>query len=493
MTDSGNNKRADEYVIDLGTLFFRMLSHWRSILLWAVIIGAAFAAFRVLTGGTTEEERAQETEAIQRIYQKASDQLAAQNTQEAQLNSLRDYQQNSLIMRIDPREKHVRETIFAIRLDRDGMLNSLDVLAAAYVYGLNLAPVAEELGVDYRYVSELVSWSIVNPGDATSITDSSEGIQFAGFRIVVIGESDEMTDRITDILQQEIEGMEKELSSTVAKHTITPIGERAYASIDDNLQQRQTDRRQQVLTLQKSVDDLETGFQEYVNTLTRDLNFSEADVKSFSFLTAPEQLNVLAERLAARADAEYKISLGGIIKNFILGCILGGILMACGWAIVCVFGKHFETANEFFTRYGVTCLGVFEPDERELGRRKTKLDRGILTHTGDYTGLDEKKTVELAAATIGNTLGERKRLLLTGTASREKILALGGELAALLPDRDVVAVPDFLCDVQTIKDMPGVDAVVLAEERCASSFDTVDRELDFLDRLRKDLLGAFVV
>lgn len=509
MSDSEKNIQSNEnefLTVDLKTLFFRVLSHWRSILLWALIFAAAFAALRSLTGGKTEKNGEQRTQELQRIYQEASDQLAAQNSQETQLFALRDYQQNSLYMQIDPREKHVRETIFAIRLDKDGMLNSLDMLAGAYVFGLNLAPVAEELGVDYRYAEELVRWGIV---DAREETDASDGIRFSGFWtaavssddtrfaglwISVIGESDELTARITDVLQREIEGMERTLSANVAEHTIAPISQRVYTRIDDELLQVQTDLQQQVIMQQKTVDDLETGFQEYVRTLTRELQLSEGDTRRLSFLTPQEQMEMLSEKLETPVnDAVEGISITRIVKNFIIGCIIGGILMAGGWAAVCVFGRRFEAADEFFTRYGVTRLGVFAPDERELGLRKTKLDRAILTCTGDYTGMDEEKTTELAAATIGNLMGERKRLLVTGTASAEKIQALGRKLAALMPEREIITAPDFLGDAQTIRDLPELDAVVLTEERRSSFYGRIDRELNFLNRLGKEMLGAFIV
>ena len=493
MGDSVNNKRTSNYIVDFGTLFFRVLSHWRSIILWAVIFAAAFTALRTLTGGETAEEREKELENLTKIYQKAEDQLAAQESVETQLDSVRDYQQNSLYMQIDPREKHVRDTVLAIRLEKDGMLNSLDVLTSAYVYGLNLSAAAEELGVDFRYVDELVGWSIVDPRDGESISDSSEGIQFAGFRVLVIGDSDELTARITDLLEQEIKKMEKSLSESVAAHTIEPISERVYTRIDDDLLLRQTEVQKQVLSLQTNLENLETSFRDYVNSLKKELNFNDSDNRAFSVLTSQAQLKNLSDRLEARAGAQGGVSIVGIIKNFIIGCILGGILMAGLWILICIFGKGFEAADEFFTRYGLTRLGVYAPDRRELGLRRTKLDRAILSHVGDYTGLEEKKTTELAAATLGNLVGQGRRLLVTGTASAEKINALGRELTAQLPGREIIVAPDFLSDVKAIKALPDMDAVVLTEERRASAYERIDRELSTLDRLEKEVLGAFIV
>ncbi len=491
MDESANKKRKSNYIVDFGTLFFRVLSHWRSILLWALIFAVAFTAFRSLTGGkiTGVGER----ESVDQIYQSASDELAALDSQRAQLESIRDYRQHSLTMGIEPWNEHVRETVFAVRVEKDGAPGAAGVLAGAYACGLDLSAVAEELGVDSRYMDGLVQTSVAPAGNGESVADSSGSIRFAGFCILVIGDSDELTARITDIIRREIKEMEEELSGSVAAHTVEPISERAFTRIDRDLLWMQTEIRQRSLDLQTGVEELEASFRGYVNTLEKELHFNTEDSRSVSALPPHEQMEFLARRLETGTVSRDGAGSAGIIKNFIIGGILGAILMAGVWILACMFGSGFETADEFFTRYGLTRLGVFAPDRRELGLRRTALDRKILSYTGDFTGLDEKKTMELAAAAIGNLLGEGQSLMVTGTASTEKIQSLGRELTALLPGRKIVIAPDFLDDAQAIRALQETDAVVLTEERSASAFGRIDGELSCLDRMNKEILGAFIV
>ena len=118
-------KRTEDIEIDFMNLLHRFLGQWKQILACALVFAVAGAGFGYVKNrsstGVSEAVTAEETELTETELQNVKDAAAL----EAEIRGLEEYMGNSILMQIDPYNKHMVILLYSIdhakRIGYDGV------------------------------------------------------------------------------------------------------------------------------------------------------------------------------------------------------------------------------------------------------------------------------------------------------------------------------------------------------------------------------------
>ncbi|MBR3053113.1 MAG: hypothetical protein IKG59_03190 [Firmicutes bacterium] len=447
-----------EQEIDLKDLFFHLLYRWRSLLVAALIGAILLGAYQYLSielthreGKRTKAEKQYAVE-LQEFRDKIKNARESVKTYTNLINEKNAYLDESVYMKLDAQKEWYAFKTYSIRVDQavlDALPQGLqedpaDRVAAVYVSTLKNGLDAEEmealLGTGRReFIDELVG--VGSDSSANTIT------------IWVIGNSEEDVVRQLAYFDDRINTVCAPKAQAVEAHTLTPMDEDVRKRIDENLTATQNSINQQLIEWQKALK------------------------------AEQEALNDIEDKKEPVYSNHIKLYVA-------IGFILGAFLLAAIYAVKYVMEGKLRSSGELSERFGLSVYGEYiHSRARHPGKGLDKLfEKWEFSHASR----DEAVTAEIVAL-----LGKQhngKRVLLTGTASADKLLKLVQRLQPKLEGAvKLDAEGDLLDNQAALSGASQADAVVLVEEKHVSRTRSIEREAELLNMSSSKVGGCIVI
>jgi hypothetical protein len=183
-------------------------------------------------------------------------------------------------------------------------------------------------------------------------------------------------------------------------------------------------------------------------------------------VTEPEKVTEAEPETEAQIDKKPPETLPNrVAKYAVIGFIIGALLM-CLWYAVSYMMNDLLVSFRDLERKGITL--------KDLGT------------------VSAQQGVSMAAASIRNFAGERKKLFVTGMAQKEVFDRLCDDLKKELSDYELVCARDVLTDPDARVLLLDCDAVVLLEQKGVTKYSAIREEATFLYHTGKEIIGVMI-
>ena len=335
--------------LDVMDLFWRLLTQWKAILLFSIIVGTTLLLFSYRTNlrkyeNVIEEESRKEKRDLRssdekfltdEYGEKAVDILEAIDDtdryvvlnvlrQEKIAKKQRDYFSDSLYMNLDSDHLRCLSMGYMISCKNGKDDRYVNILIKEYqnLYQDEtlLQAINNEIGIDidYRYVKELITVD----SDVTIGSGDKAGID--SFYINIwIPESVKEVSGIQEEIAKRVDSYQKDLSNSISEHNTKLIQVKDYYTSDPNILVDQTDMLNRINSMAYNVKTNRDGLQGEQKTaydliINQDENSSNSD------------LGLSQQEISERSVPKYNIKYG--IIGFAIGTVLYLIIYLC-WIV----------------------------------------------------------------------------------------------------------------------------------------------------------------
>ncbi len=485
--------------IDLLDMIADVLSHWRGLIM-ALVFGA------VLLGGfsymkslrtvqnvqqpetvvqeeTTVEE--QLTQLEQSLDDKSLATVLAVVDDEKEYDLKKTYSENSIYMQLNPLQTAQTELIYQVQTADGSMDGQLGALYTSLLNNVGLYDwVAQQTGIEARYVGELISAETVSSLTMQSKTEMLQQEMFLGTNCVKVSilQSDvEACQKLAEAVKTYISEEQKQLNNELDQHVLVLVSETTGSVMNKDLMDEQIKCRNEIASLQSTIATAKADFTEEQNQYYELLTWEEAEHSE-----QPAQ-NVTAEENPVPTPAVSK-------KYVLLGAVLFAFVYAVVICMVYIFNTRLKESDELQSLYDIPQIGLVV---RESGR-KVFLDKWVdsLRHYGKrkFTA-EQSMELAFAAIKIAAVKNGLNNICLMGcnmSAGADKVCE--SLKAALEKEQISVSVLDnVLYDAESMEKMDAMQAAVLVEKAGSTLYNEVVGELELLKRQDITVLGGIIV
>lgn len=310
-----------------------------------------------------------------------------------------------------------------------------------------------------------------------------------------------------------------EAQMQVAKEELAglPAKQEGYEKSIEQINAAIQNYKDQIATLEKSVEALKAGKEEVQNQLellsTREaisqnyenMRLRETDlalietellnlpVKEAELLSAiakhKSSISKLQEqRLESKEPSAPVVSMTSSVTRFVKYAVVGGVVgvvLAAIWILFATISRGKLLSAKQAAAFGIAALGVWP------GQTKKKflscVDRWVIRITG--------KTQPDAALVCANVaaLGANQRILVCGGAAKSDIDEIAAQLKQSNAAADVIWAGSHLNDAKAVEGLSACDAVVMVEKLYTSDLETIRDLKDLAQKLDKTVLGMVLV
>lgn len=464
------NKVSAGQEVDIKELLYGVMKAWRPVLglgLGCAVLLGGYKASQSLAGQMDAEyasDQQEQYEADLLVYESARESYEREiENMVNSLDSQQEYLQNSVLMQISPYEKGTAAADLYVKTDYQIMpgmdyqnQDYTDALVKAYGTSLKedgvLEAVAEQMGLELRYLKELISVTPDLESDVLTVTVAHTDEAAAG--------------RLLDLLLEGLEEKEEELSESVGAHDLVVLSQTTDSVVDLSLSDSQKRVADSLTTLQDSLEEKE---------------------KALSQLSKPS-LSPGSRRAVLSVGVKYGV-LGGV-----MGVLLGAFCACLFW----LFRDKAEDGGELELRFGFPELGTF-------GSRKKRwfscVDRLVDRMFGKKPAADDETVYRRIEARIRYYYPEAKQLYL-GQLSRsgnaggpaekfagELAKEFAGRLKEAFPERTLQWGGALAEDPEALGHAASSDGVILVVEKGRTAYQEIQREAEAAKSCGARILG----
>ena len=457
---------AEDIIINFRDLFVHILRRWRSILVGVLVVTLLLAGFKYL-----KDQKAYENALAAAKEHAATVQLddasRANAEQVMQYQKLYDaqvaYNCGSLLMSIDPTAVPTQtlsylisgEQAYAVAAVYQTHVNSRELYTA-------LAD-ADTMMTDPSYVAELVTSWLQSDNGADAIANH------VILNIKIIAPSKELCADIARGIKQQMNAV-KTPAANIGAHTLRLIADTHQLTVDNGLKTTQQNNLGNATTLRnnlKSAKDALTG-----------------NEKAYI-----EQMSTLDEEQNAAAPTPPSVSK----KMVVLGIAVGLVLMAGLHALGYVFSRKVKSREDFAERYGLYVFGGIVADGKKPSLTERCLRRVFFKNAVEDVSLAEQQLLLSVKAALDDKTPAS--VLVIGSAIGDNATELFAPLKEAMAKQGITfdILPCALTDATAFERLATADVVVLAETVGASAYGDIYREIEMCERLKRPVLGAFIL
>ena len=451
-----------EREINLRELAYYSLKKWRIIVIIAVVV-ALISGLCKLTS-----EQSSELDAATTVSSDAIRNTLVQELTELQsnLNAQREYNDNSVIMKINPLNEYVGS--FKIYVDSNYRINPSSsyqnaditnqlVLAYSsyltssefYNYVFESTTNNADLNDEARYLAELIHVS----GDASASMVS----------VTCIGDSKERVQEFVDVVKQAVDDKYPEIRNVIGDHECSIILESLYSTVDRDLGENQKANLQIVADCENAV----AAKQAEIDNLDESLKSNASSLSTVQIVVK-------------------------VIKEMIIGGILGAVLAMVVCLIMGVLSRKMWSRSAWQSFSIPVIAEIFTEKEHRKFEKFDNWLAKVMGFAAPKTSFEE--SAALTAAYISAMLREK------GTSSSAIVVEAEKELC----DKTITAmnkaesnafvvVGDILTDPNAVSELKEVKDVVLLAEGEKITIDEVRKIAALLDVWGKKIHGVILV
>lgn len=466
-----------EKEVDLKDLMFAILRKWRGIIVTAIVLAVILGGYKMTASVQQNHDRtylAEQNEKYENdleIYntQKSALEQEVENLS-ASIEEVDTYLEKSILMQISPYNKVVASAEVYIDAEKENAAGLVGVYSSIVKQEAILEEIANELGVEPRYIQELISvdssaqgFVVVEKDDANTAVGTGKSTYYTEnvnmLKIKVAYTDTDTAELILEAILGELEKCKDDLSTQIGSHTLEIMNQGTASLVDMDLASKQktfTDSKTSLnATLKAKQDEL--------------LKLQEPKIPNVSSAGALKQ------------GIKYGI-LGGT-----LGCFMA-VFFIC---MIFLMSGKVASEKELKNRFGVKILGVLPIEEKKWVF--SGVDRWLDKMEGKNLQLSRETAYQVISANIQNYAEETGKLLITGTVSDEQLSELTSQLKETLPGYEVQVAGNMLVQASTLKKLPQCDGVILVEMRKKSTYAVIEQELETVKNVGKDVVGVVVL
>lgn len=459
-----DNNTTYEQEIDLKDLMFAVLYKWRPIIIIAIIFGILLGGYK-LTGSMAQQRDAEYVKKAQKQYQqdfeeyevlKASCEREIKNI-ERNIESQTEYLEKSILMKISPFDKYISSADIFIKSDDVTLVNGLNSYTAIYNNGLvrtyasyinqgfDLSKLAAKMGTEEEYLKELITVKVDEWGQMLSVS--------------VCYTDEAGAERILNAILDDMKAQYDDYSNKFGAHELYIMNQVSSTTTDLELDNKQKMVNDSITTLQTTLKEKE---------------------KALEDMQEPVESAALSTSAAIKSGIKYAV-LGGVLGAFItIFCICVAFLMT----------NKVISAKDLKQRYGVKILAVFPGPEKK--RLFSSIDRWLEKLEGKRDHLTEEARYELMAANLKNYAGEAKNILVVGTVSTEILKNVVDKLGKLCSEMTLTIGNNLNENAETVSKLPDCEAVILVEQSGVSRLGEIEKEIEAVRNVKKEIAGVVV-
>lgn len=461
MTNPNNN--SDE--ISLMTMLYAGLRKWRQMIIFAVVFAMLLGSFGAYKAIVTARHEYANVEELMQIRDKKKE--VNRDVENAELNNevilkkianQQEYLDNSIWINLEPYDIHCAEVEYYIDTEYQIMpgmtyqnTDYTDTIAAIYCSQLlnddRLNYVAEKHNTELRYLKELINITVSN----------------RVLKISVIEKDDESAKSILDDIVVYIPDIGKDITDSIADHSILLINESQYSYVNLELIDRQKEQNELLITLNRTKED-------------NDTIIKDADYILFGL--GNEEQKISQNQNIIRA----------VLKLGIIGVAIGAILAFIYGCFKYVLGRKIYISNELSTRYGINVIGTIAS-----GKNSGFIDKEISKVEGRAYGVATDKDYEVIAGNISGMKDGVKSIFITGAIDTKKLESITHKIIPMLKDTTIEYGTNIVNNPDAINKLLKCEGIILVEECGKSKYDDIEKELSKAEWFGKKIIGCVVI
>lgn len=534
----------NEQGIDLKEMLFNALRHWRSILVAGLAGALLLGAWKgyglvqkqkdleraIANGTVTEadydsgyltvksniekkekeilEQKKQETDLqkqindFRNVIEKSEASIASQKASvamyEEQLSYLRpmyedsrNYLEQSVSMQAAEECPTVTAAYF-VTLPEGGesyFRDPADQIVSAYYKPSAVSPEIKALSKKYGLSATLMGelYSVV-PNTTTNLV-----------YVVALGKDRAMAEEICSVVGKLLEQEDKLIP---IDHAFTFMGKEFRQEKNEELTAKKKQKLQEANEYMESIHRIEAA----VDTAGTTIRSAERDIANaqiqIDYLTEEKEareeyifsLSDEMDRLKKNMPGKFSTGIPGkssVIKYAVIGFITGAMLLFILYILVYVMKPVLRVADDIPTVYGYPILGALNKKVRE---KLCIIDKWIMKAEGCGKRPEDGEVIKAAAITINHAEESGSFVAIMTTLKENQTLEkITDQLREHLPDMRLELLTEGVSRAANVDELSRCDAVLLLEERNATSMRKLTADVSQIRLLNKKVLGAIVM
>lgn len=459
------NHTTYEQEIDLKDLLFAVLYKWRVIMIAMIILGVLAGGYKVANGLMQQNDAKYIEDAKEKHQQDIDEYERLKNVYEREIENINmsletqtEYMDDSILMNISPYDKGYASADIFVKMEDISVNDAVKIVLADYgnsvvsAYtsyirqGMDYTPMAKQFYTEKKYLQELIK----------AIPD------YEGDRITVeVCYQDEAgANQILDMILENVNKEYKGLDSKFGPHNIYVMNQTSGTRTDTQLDEQQKSER-------SSIPDLQDALQE--------------KEKALEDLKEPGMPVALSVTTVIKSGIKYAV----------LGCVLGAFAVIFCLCVAFLMTDKMASARELKKRYGLKVLAEFPPKHKK--RVLAGIDRWLEKLEGKRDQISEEARYDLMAANLRNYAGASKNIMIIGTVGSDILNEVAHKLGRLCMEKELMVGANLNEDPVTVSKLPECDAVILVEENGVSRYSEIEREIESVSHVKKDIIGVLVI
>lgn len=510
-----------EREISLHDLLVEILLHWRIALAAMLIGGIVFGGFDYIQSSSAAKEQRQlleqqnmsreelvkqweirESSLRSRLSDIQVERVYTALTLQRRYAERLDYQQHSMLMRLDPTHIQAAELIFAVQADNaDDIYNITDIYEHLLTGVACHAYVKERCGIEGD-ISEVITLSTPEngalqsgalQGDINGILSSGAFVQKERTNVVCVqilyddaDTCDAMADAVVEFARQQ----QKELRGTLGGHEIVLLS-----------RSRTESENYEVLTSQNICAIALYSLSDSYTELMKEIKGVELEYYNFLHAGSPADTRDgelrpdktgQEESAPAPVVAKARVS----VKYVLLGIIIFAGIYVFALFIKYILNNKLRSTDSLKELYGIPQFGSVSALSRK--RFLGVVDQWILKlRYHNQRRFTPEESVGLAAVAVKMAALKKgaKGVCLLGCELKGNTLEICGQIKEQLEAAglEVNTLNNILYDAEAMERLGSVGSVVLVETAGVTLYDEILKELELLQRQEIAVLGGIVV
>ncbi len=452
----------------LGTVCAR----WRMLLLCAIVFAVALGGYRTYSGiknlsdGAAAEKALEANRLERRQYENKKEMLAEEIRQlELKESQANRYNENSLLMQLDPYNKDVAQLTFSVNADMAALAQDVpeswqiptsvdlkaereDRIVDQYLILANGISINELMaGTDYaqigdQYLRELVYISKYAPGIVT----------FEAYTTKYVSGID-----LAERLYEYCLAKQAAIAAIAGAHTVELVDAGSVVRIDLSLADAQMEAQKRPIDISLQLSD---------------------KTKELAELEEPPALALMTSATAIMGSVKYGL----------LGAFVGLCIGAVSAFLIETMGTNFKSGAAMAQALSSHYLGNLS-----IPQKKSGLDSWAERLLGEdiFSTVAAEDRLPLLAVNIKKEAGDKRNLLITGIHAQNELEKLRNDLQQHLGNEyQLLAAANLLVNRQAIQQLKDVEGAVMVEGAKTAQVERVMRTKQYLEEAECTLVGV---
>lgn len=463
-----------EREINLKDLFWSILFGWRQIVCFGLLFAVVLSGVKYLNDTkaykTAKNSVSDEQQEIV-LPEEELEKVANARDLQARMEEYQNYLDTSVLMQIDPYEKHTVELQYYVESDyvfnytEDNQMNYTDAVTAMYCNYIRSGEMSRkviddaDLSITQEDFSELLT---VEP-DETSI-------------YITIGYPDqEKLEAVAGAVKSLLSQKEPELQQ-IGPHKLKLVGESQNVVIDKGLIERK-------------------------NTISNNITSLNTQLKTLKAEMTEQQLNMLNEEQGnetVEENLQETATKPAFSKKYMLLGAFMGIFLVCIWIVFrTIFTARLQNPDEIRSLYGVRLLGeISTPTEKK--RFLSVIDDKLLSvKNRRRKKLSTEQQIKVVSANLALSCKQQdiEHIYITGSEYENMDTTVINMLKQELTTQNIQIKEgvNMFYDAASLKEGTEIGNILFVEQQNVSIYDEISNEVNLAKEQNSNILGVVVL